>query len=343
MLVDIFARRYDGLVLRDSFDINDRRILLQSFRILEEDIYPYYYDGKERPESVAFWTALHSTLSRELGLKELSSQWFSYTTKWNGNDHIQTHKRTMVAVCESWMTQELTGTPDVFIKERLSLIEIGFRSKENDLASMNAKEISEGEIILASLSQFGNGKDGARARREKKVKDFQASVEELNTRFRQAGYPLNYHNGFIQLVSDDLVQTEVETPFWSLLTSPKWKNVDSDMKEALDLRDRDGKNSAFFAAKALESTIKIISDAKGWTQGNERGAHNYIENLSSKKNSYIDEWESFSLKGFFSSVRNKLGHGPGSSIMPNLSQSQTEWAIEFCMIWIKSLIKRFDY
>lgn len=341
MLVDIFARRYEARLLREAFEQRDSRLLVQSFRILAEDLSPYYLDGNENTASVNFWTTLEGNLSRELGVKELSPHWASYTR--NGQFH--TFKNTLVAVCEKWLTQELGGSPDTYIKERLSLIELGFRAKETEIAAMNARDISDGEKLLASLTRSslrvpGNPEDGARARRATRTAAFRSAVEELNTRFRQTGYPLNYHNGFIQIVTDDLVQAEVETPFWSLLTSPKWKNVDIDMKEALDLRDSDGRDPAFYAARALESTIKIISDTKGWTHGREKGAHNFIDNLGSKTNAYITPWESTSLKEFFTHVRNPFGHGAGSSEMPSLSRLQTEWAIEFSMSWIKNLIRR---
>jgi hypothetical protein len=140
--------------------------------------------------------------------------------------------------------------------------------------------------------------------------------------------------------TDDLVQKQVETPFWQLLSDPLWANVDTDMKEALDRRDADGRDPAFYAARALESTIKIVSDRKGWTHGGEKGAHNYIDNLASKKNAFITPWEGTSLKEFFTHVRNPFGHGAGSAEMPSLSRQQTEWAIEFSMSWIKNLIRR---
>jgi hypothetical protein len=172
-------------------------------------------------------------------------------------------------------------------------------------------------------------------------KMFQESVYELNERFRRAGYNLNYHNGFIQISDDKLLEEQVEREFWSLTKDLLWKNVDIDMKEAIDLRDSNGRDPAFYASRALESAIKIISDKKNWTHGGEKGAHNYIDNLSSKKNgSFINEWEKDALKSFFTSVRNPFGHGPGSKEMPALSLQQTNWAIESCMSWIKSLIKR---
>ncbi|MBB6466033.1 hypothetical protein HNQ96_001891 [Aminobacter lissarensis] len=341
MLVDIFARRYEGIQLRAAFEERDSRLLVQSFRILAEDLSPYYLDGQENPASVSFWTTLESSLSRELGVKELSQHWSSYTT--NGRFH--TFKNTLLSVCEKWLSKALAGSPDTHLKERLSLIELGFRAKEADIAAMNARDVTDGEKLLASLTRSGlrvpgNPEDGARARRVTRTKAFQTAVEELNTRFRQAKYPLNYHNGFIQIVTDDLIQNEVETPFWSLLATPQWKNVDIDMKEALDLRDSDGRDPAFYAARALESTIKIISDTRGWTHGKEKGAHNYIENLGSKTNAFIAPWESALIKDFFTHVRNPFGHGAGSSTMPSLTRPQTEWAIEFSMSWIKNLIRR---
>lgn len=345
MLIDIFARRYEKQTLRDSFEQRDSRLLVQAFRILAEDMYPYYRDGKEDTIGVAFWTGLHSNMSRELGVKELSPIWFSYTTKWNGNDHVQTHKNAMVTVCENWLTKAVSGSPDEHVKERLSLIELGFRGREAEINAMNASAITDGERLVASLSRPGlrmpdDPQAGARKWREMKAAAFRASVEELNARFRQASYPLNYHNGYIQISTDDVVQREIETPFWALVSDPIWANVDLDMKEALDLRDSDGRDPAFYAARALESTIKIISDQKGWTHGGEKGAHNYIDNLASKKNGFISSWEGASLKDFFTHVRNPFGHGAGSSQMPRLSRPQTEWAIEFGMSWIKNLIRR---
>lgn len=125
-----------------------------------------------------------------------------------------------------------------------------------------------------------------------------------------------------------------------LVSDVKWKNVDTDMKEAIDRRDNHGRDSTLYAAKALESTIKIISDEKGWTHGKEKGVANYLDNLRSEKNSFINDWEKSSLTDLFGIVRNPFGHGPGTKPMPSLTPQQTNWAIEFCMIWIKSLIRR---
>lgn len=345
MLIDIFARRYEATLLRDSFEQRDSRLLVQAFRILAEDIYPFYRSGKEDSRGVAFWTNLNARLSRELGLNELSKQWFSYTTKWNGNDHVQSHRHPMVTVCQNWMNQPVSGSPDVHIKERLSLIELGFRERDGEINAINAKPLPTAAETIATLGRPGlrvpgDPTQGAIKWRETQTAVFRSFVDELNARFRQANYDLHYHNGFIQASTDGLLQTEVETPFWSLVSDPLWANVDLDMKEALDLRDSDGRDPAFYAARALESTIKIISDQRDWTHGKEKGAHNYIDNLAAKKHALITLWEADSLKAFFTHVRNPFGHGAGSDKMPSLTRQQTEWAIEFSMSWIKSLIRR---
>jgi hypothetical protein len=112
------------------------------------------------------------------------------------------------------------------------------------------------------------------------------------------------------------------------------------MKEALDRRDAGTRDPAFYAARALESTLKIISGIKGRTHGKEKGAHNFIDNLASQKVGFMASWEADIIKSFFTKVRNPLGHGPGEGEITSLTDHQTNWAIEFCMIWIKSLVRR---
>ncbi|XOB63343.1 hypothetical protein ACMC56_05920 [Campylobacterota bacterium DY0563] len=176
---------------------------------------------------------------------------------------------------------------------------------------------------------------------KKKQKHFQICIEEFNQRMKLADFPFHYHNGYIQKQHDELSTQQIHTPFWELLKDIKWKNVDIDIKEAIDRQDTNGKDPTFYAARALESTIKIISDEKGWTIGNEKGAANFIDNLVSKKNGrFIDVWESEFLKNYFNEVRNPFGHGPGSKNPPLFNHQQITWAIENSMSWIKSLITR---
>ena len=84
--------------------------------------------------------------------------------------------------------------------------------------------------------------------------------------------PFHYHNGFLQRADDAVLTDQVTEPFWEIVADAKWVNVDMDMKEALDRHDSGKRDAPFYALKALESVVKIISDEKGWTRGTEKGA-----------------------------------------------------------------------
>jgi hypothetical protein len=343
LLTDIFATRYATVPLWETFTEQERRLLVQSYRILAEDVCPYYRGGNEYPYGKEFWTDIQSRLARELGLKSLSDT--VYAIQSPGASYPMIGTWSMNLVCETWMLKNFDGkeSADRFIKERLSLIELGLRKRGEDIATENAKRLRDSASSglfkpVGTVRLPGDPIEGAKAASAAMNRAFRTSVDELNARFRQAGFGLDYHNGFIQRSADALATEVIEKPFWSLVSDPKWKNVDLDMKEGFDRRDRGDRDPAFPAARALESTIKIISDEKGWTRGNERGAANYVDNLKGAK--FISDWEAEGIKSFFSKVRNPLGHGPGTAPMPTLTGHQTNWAIETCIVWINSLIRR---
>ncbi|MCB1078889.1 MAG: hypothetical protein KDM64_13800 [Verrucomicrobiae bacterium] len=178
----------------------------------------------------------------------------------------------------------------------------------------------------------------------KSLEVWKSGVAEINTRLRSVRstyLPFHYHNGIFQLAEDSLSQEVIHEPFWEILHHPKWKNVDADMKEAIDRRDSGRRDAVLYALKALESTLKIISNDRGWTHGKENGAANFIDNLVSGKNGrFIAVWESESLKALFRDIRNPHGHGPGDLPMPTLTAEQQRWTIECTMAWIKSLVVR---
>ena len=227
-----------------------------------------------------------------------------------------------------------------------------FRKKDHQVAAENANldqklqdELLRASRVATGPRDFQAQRLEAKRRRHEKEKEiraanerlnrrFESACRELNARFRQAEANLHYHNGFIQLASDDTTVVQIEQPFWSLLRSSEWQSVDREMKEAIDLRDTGRPDPAFHAAKALESAIKIISDSRAWTHGGERGAISYLNNLRAQKNGeFIAQWEHDILHKFFSAVRNPSAHGAGSEQPLSLSDEQTDWAIGFCMIW----------
>lgn len=330
MLTDIFAYRYADVPMWDTFEERDRRFLVQAFKIVTEQLYVPFVNGTKIAWAEPKWKLLHDRLSTELGLHELYKRHYS---------HTQVGYYSWDFVCKQFVCADydVNVLPDRFIKERISFIELAFRQRSEDVQATN-NDLPRQLMIAKSRSDPAAG---VKADNKALNDEFRASIDELNTRLRQAGYSLNYHNGFIQISADEKVEEQIETPFWALVADLKWQNVDTDMKEALDLRDSGSRDPSWYAAKALESTIKIISKEKGWTHGGEKGASNFIDNLSAKKNGqYIDAWESESMKQFFKHVRNPFGHGAGSDQMPKLNDQQTNWAIEFCMTWVRSLIER---
>jgi hypothetical protein len=240
---------------------------------------------------------------------------------------------------------------DAWVKDRLSLVEIAFRMRAEQLAFANTElpeAIAKAELEDSCVPRRGTIRlpgrraDGVRAVNARINAAFDELVRDLNERLRLAQYKLTYHNGLIQLYEDGTVNATVAKPFWSLVGTVPWDSVDLQMKEAIDRRDNGDRMAAFHAVCALESCIKIISGLKGWTTGNERGATNYVANLVSQKNGrYIEVWEGNMLTKMFSDVRNPFAHGPGQLPMPTLSLEQTNWTIETAMTWIKNLIRRF--
>ena len=355
MLTDIFLNRYANVPLWTRFEERDRRFLVQAFRIVEEQVYLYYRDEKISEDAKQNWKAIHDRLTMELGLKELSKRFYSYTKLVAGQSLTYDGFFEWNYVCEQFVCSAYHGSisVDQFMKERISFFEIAFRQKYIELQKSN-EELPE---RVTNWVKRGARTSGRRMRvpnthgdssttwpeevNRKLNSIYMSAVGEFNTRARQADYPLHYHNGFVQISNSELIISEIEQPFWDVVSDPTWKNVDTDMKEALDRRDAGQRDPAFYAARALECTIKIISDQKGWTHGGEKGPHNYLDNLGSAKNgAFIEKWEKQTLKDFFTNVRNPFAHAPGRETMPELSPAQTNWAIETCMVWIKALIQR---
>lgn len=356
MLTDIFARRYENRPLFNTIGPSEQTLFVQAYRLINENVFPYHgYDKKVDEKAKATWTSIHDRLTMELGIKELSPKFYSYQGEWMGKPHTYSGWYEMNSMCETWITKKFSDDldPDVFVKKRLSFIELAFREREHQVTYINSQ--LEAELRKAATQDLAPKRTGgmrvpiaiqSKVERVQRGNDFvnttfKAHVHELNERLKQAGMPLHYHNGYIQITTDSLIQAQIEQPFWDVLKDSRWANVSTDMATAIDLRDSGGRDPAFYAGKALESTIKIISGEKSWTTGQEKGASDYLNHLENKSNgSFIAQWERKVLQAFFSNVRNEYGHGPGSDPMPTMTDSQTDQTIEFCMSWVKSLVKR---
>lgn len=320
MLTDAFHKRYPHPFLYGhGFPNEIHRLLNQAGQIIAQDLFASI------PVKSDLYKDAHDKLSREYGIGILGE----------GETYEEVCLKLIFERYDLWNNRH--GDQDYFFKMRIGLVELLFRGAEEYFRKEHKSD--DLGIIASILSK--RTKPKSRSSNERALESFIRSVEELNLRFREAKVPFTYHNGYIQLVKDELTAKEIEEPFWRIVADKKWENVDHDMKEALDRRDAGKEDAVTYALKALESTLKIISDEKGWTTGREKSAPNYIDNLVSTKNgNFIDVWESEAMKHLFTTLRNPRSHGAGSGNRPVTHEQQREWAIESCMAWIKSLIKR---
>lgn len=280
--------------------------------------------ASKMPNRARLFEVPEKCLARELGAMAL------------GRLHTP-EQRAMAFLGEPYdLWNDSHGDPDSFIKLRLSLLELLFREAETMLREYAPKNdvASWWALLQKRTSPPKNAVEDA-------LQSTMAGIGELNARFKEAGLPFEYHNGLIQRIDDELTTNEIERPFWSMVSDPKFANVDSDIKEALDRRDSGKPDAAFHALKALESVLKILSDDLGRTRNSEKGAADFVDNLvSSKLGRYIDTWEAEAIKSLFRDIRNPLGHGGGNAQPLALNPEQTSWVIENSMSWIKSLLRR---
>lgn len=352
MITDIFARRYANVQLREQYYEEDRRLMNQVASIIMNPLWDGQQGDQVSENSEANLKAIHDVLALELGREYLSDRWWFRTYKFNGNENTQSYAYPYSAICKNFLTKipDDLSKGDGWIKDRLSLVELAFTRRAQQIAAANrdlpatiAKAQLAEKVVPQRITMRvpGSRVDGLRAINARINEAFDELVRDLNGRLRLALYKLTYHNGLIQLYEDETVNAEVAKPFWALVSSAPWQNVDLQMKEAIDRRDNGDRMAAFHAVCALESCIKIVSDTKGWTKGTEKGAANYIGNLVSQKNGrFLDVWEGELLTRMFSDVRNPFAHGPGQSPMPSLSPEQTNWTIETAMTWIKNIVRR---
>ncbi len=311
MINDLFHKRYPSVFwFHDGVPRNIHVFLRQAAQIVIQDLANHIDDIND------VCSTAYGKLIRELG--------HGLTP---GADIVDT---CIGSICEPYdLWNNAHGSPMDFVAYRFSLVELLFETIEKQITTPKPQPRG---LFRKATNQTTD---------DRAMTALRNAVHELNYRAREAGIPFDYHNGLFQRAADDAVQSQVHEPFWQLVSDAKWKNIDTDIKEAIDRHDQQGRDVALYALKALESTIKIISDEKGWSRGNERGAANYIDNLVSKNNGqFIEVWESEQLKALFRDLRNPHGHGPGRAPQPSLTPEQEEWVIEAAMIWIKSLIRR---
>lgn len=244
---------------------------------------------------------------------------------------------------------------ETFPIEKLSYFELLFRETEKHLlseisflkGSLPKYAARSEEVIRRSVAtgtNFYNDGDERLKKAAPQLEAKQNTLQDLRTtidqRLKLHKIPLSYHQGYFQQASDSVIERIIEEPFWALLDAPKYESVKTDMLEALDRQTSSARDPALYAAKALESMIKIVCNEKGFTTGRESGAAHFITNLNSKQNgAIINNEERSELEAMFK-TRNTQAHGSGDAPMTALNDQQTQRYIHSAMAWIYSLSKR---
>lgn len=314
MITDTFFRRYPNFGGRYG---HVQQFFNQAAQIFFHELLPgikTYGDQNELCERALV------DFSREAGIVPPAS----------GQDYIDLTYGAIVEAYDLW--NDAHGSENQFIIVRLSIVELLFRYFEEYVADRDNKTnrirhpwaLRRKNDLLMDL-------------REIKTR----GIEELNNRLAQNKIPFVYSAGKFISEDHDLVFSEIQNPYWALSREEKWKTVNEYINKALERKHNDDIGAIIYASMALESALKIISDTLGLTSGSERGAVNYIENLSSRRaNCFLSLWEAELLKVYFKSVRNPVSHGSGSEEPPRYSLIQTSWAVGHSILWCKSLIGR---
>jgi hypothetical protein len=171
------------------------------------------------------------------------------------------------------------------------------------------------------------------------------AVDELNERFRRASFGYRYEQGKLFRIDNELTHREITRPALQLLADPRFKGADEEFRAAHDhYKAGEYKDCAVDALNALESTMKVICDLKGWSYAQGARSSDLLKVL--RREGLFPEFadQSFdqlvaTLKSGLPTLRNETGgHGQGATpvVVPiyvasyalNLAASKIRFLIE---------------
>jgi len=147
------------------------------------------------------------------------------------------------------------------------------------------------------------------------------AIKELNARLQEASVGYQFESGDIVKVDSQILHSEVVVPALRLISDPIYAAVDREYREAhSNFRSGDFETCLVECAKAFESTLKVIGEARKWPIKNTDPASKLL--TAAFAANFIPEWmqaEFNSLRSLLESsvptVRNKMGgHGAGTTI-----------------------------
>lgn len=173
------------------------------------------------------------------------------------------------------------------------------------------------------------------------------AVEELNERFRRAGFGYRFEDGQIYRIDNELTHQEITRPALQLLADPRFKGADEEFRAAHDhYKAGEYKDCAVDALNALESTMKTICDLKQWTYLQGARSTDLLKILRREKLFPEFADQSFdqlvaTLKSGLPSLRNETGgHGQGAEPVA-VPEYVASYALNLAASKIRLLIEAF--
>ena len=148
--------------------------------------------------------------------------------------------------------------------------------------------------------------------------DPEKAIEELNIRFRQAGFGYQFECGQIVQIDSQLLHSEVVKPALVLLADPRFEGAQQEFLSAhAHYRAGEHEDAIIDANRAFESTMKAICDIMEWEYPKGARASDLVKNI--RRNGLLPDYldQSFdqllaTLQSGLPKVRNEAGgHGQG--------------------------------
>lgn len=347
MITDIFSRRYPDADLKNignAFFVQISKIYddhhLGIRKALLEKVPNYKYSGYA-DEHIRIIAQALNKICTELGIETLDKPAYQTLSKHGYNDYR--------------IFQKYIFDTEVDPLEKLSFLEILFRDAESHL-------LDETSFIEKKLPEYQARSEHIKNLSEEKKTKFHNDGEEniassipvleskksaltvirteVNQRAKMHSLDFSYHNGFFQKSDNPAIEEKIMSTFWELVSKQKYKNIETDMLKAYDLYDSNDRDAPLYAAKALESMLKIVCLEKNFTSNSNKPAGFYLDMLNKKENGpVILNEEKEELVSMFR-IRNSHGHGPGENPMPSLTAQQTIRYINASAVWVVNLSKR---
>lgn len=169
----------------------------------------------------------------------------------------------------------------------------------------------------------------------------QDAAFEINRFLREAAVPYQFEHGQWVHVESDYIHREVVRPALDALARPGFEGALQEFEQALEhARSGNTKEAATEATKALESTIKCICAARGWTYPPNATAKPLFDVLVAQ--GFAESW----MEGIFlgcANIRNKAAaaHGQGPMPMP-MHSHRAQLAVNLAASAIVALLAAHD-